>query len=121
MQNSDPANMVAGTPDVPALTGLTFVGPGSGVAGSIGILVDNTAASPNSAAVIMGGGEQISTYETGVSVIQNVAAADSKLNQAQLGSLYLSGNTVGVAVGARRPTVTPSAQHPEPRRPIRST
>ena len=100
VQNSDPANTVAGTPDVPALTGLTFVGPGSGVAGSIGILVDNTAASPNSATVIVGGGVQVKNYETGVSVIQNVAAADSKLNQAQLGSLYLSGNTVGVAVGA---------------------
>ncbi len=72
-------NSLLGSPQSnPTLAwGSVLTGPGSGVVGSIGVLVDNDASEPNSANMALGLPVDVTGYETGVVVQQNVPPYDA--------------------------------------------
>ncbi len=84
---------------VPVLTAVTLTGPGTGVAGSVGILAENSVAEPNSASFGIGGTTTITGFATGVETRQNVAPGDSLPNVAQIDRADLTGNATAIRVG----------------------
>ena len=65
---------------VPSITGTTLYGPGKGVSGSVGVLVENSVAQPNSATLQLSSVTNIVNFQTGIKVDQTTAPADGKNN-----------------------------------------
>ncbi|REK19327.1 MAG: hypothetical protein DWQ37_01375, partial [Planctomycetota bacterium] len=84
---------------LPVITASKFTGPGSGVAGSVGILAENSASENNSVNFGIGGTTSITGFETGIKVGQVVAPGDSVPNIAQIDRVDINGNATGVIVG----------------------
>ncbi len=99
VQNMSLVDTPHGVPQQPELTGTTLIGPGSGISGSIGVLIDNDSSFSHSSSAIIGGGTRISSYETGIEAVQNVTPSDATTNYVQIGTVYLTGNGTGVVVG----------------------
>ncbi len=69
-------NAIGGN-DIPTLfLANVLTGPGTGVAGSIGVLVDNSVTETESSTVLLAANTRITNYETGVRAVQNVAPGD---------------------------------------------
>ncbi len=98
IQNTSLTDSVHSAPQIPELTGMTLIGPGSGVPNSVGVLVDNDSSFSHSASAIIGGGTRISSYETGVKVVQNVTPSDAANNYLQIGTVYFASNGTGVVI-----------------------
>jgi hypothetical protein len=79
--------------------GSVLTGPGTGVAGSIGVLIDNDGSQQNSASALLAAGSTITGYATAVQVVQNVAPADSLDNVLILDRPTITGNAAGIIIG----------------------
>ena len=65
IQNTSLTDSVHSVPQIPELTGMTLIGPGSGIPNSVGVLVDNDSSFSHSASAIIGGGTRISLLRDG--------------------------------------------------------
>lgn len=79
--------------------GAIITGPGSGISGSVGVLVDNDSGRNNSTDFLLAGGATIQDFQTGVHVVQNVAPPDTRVSLLIIDRINLSGNDVDVRVG----------------------
>ena len=90
-----------GDQSVPDLSiGLVLTGPGTAVAGSVGILVQNSLDQPNSASVYLTDLQSVTGYQTGMLASQVVAPADGLPNTVILDRGNISGNATGYNFGA---------------------
>ncbi len=80
--------------------GSTITGPGTNVAGSIGVLIDNDANEPNPANAMTFGDFEVTGYATGLIIEQNVAPPDPSVkNTVVMSDPKIHGNGTGVVVG----------------------
>ncbi len=79
--------------------GNIFTGPGTGVAGSVGLLIDNSASESDSSRVMLGSGTTISGYQTGVraeQVVPDTVATDGSGHTASRIELDMANPSFGV-------------------------
>ncbi|REK12709.1 MAG: hypothetical protein DWQ37_10785, partial [Planctomycetota bacterium] len=81
------------------LFGTKLTGPGTGVAGSVGILVENSVEFTNSVSANIVAGSIVTGYETGIKVNQAVAPGDAAVNQVLLDGVNVLGNGTAISVG----------------------
>ena len=80
--------------------GSTITGPGTNVPGSIGVLIDNDAQESNAANAMMFGDMEITGYQTGMVIQQNVVPSDpSKKNTVLMSDPKIHDNGTGIIVG----------------------
>ena len=78
----------------------TLVGPGTGVAGSVGMFVTNSATFPHSSIGAMLFSGTVSNYETGISVAGAVSNSDNFLDYFITNTPNVSGNKTGLSFGS---------------------
>ncbi len=86
---------------LPVVLGSTFQGPGTGIAGSVGILADNVGDPTNPASFGIAGATKISGFQTGLRMNQVTTDPPlSERNRAQIDRANLAGNQVAISVGS---------------------
>jgi hypothetical protein len=75
-----------------------LTGPGSTVAGSVGLLLDNSVDTPDSASALIGPA-LISGYQTGIKAVQTTSASDGRKNRVWAFGTVLNNNGTDVLIG----------------------